>query len=482
LNAREVFILLINEFGISETKFITNGKYMADILPADGGGSGAVVASDGATSITAPGAATQTGLSTEDSIGTSTSKSSKKIPDSTSPELMQALLLLWATGGNNSFVLQQVSGKSAVDSTSPLSSASAASIVGKPVSADLFTLEMQNKMNEICINVLNAWGDQIKKENQQRKEEMNSESYQNWQAQQGKAGYEAWFNTLTSEQKQQTLEYPNFNQQNKIDAGMTAGLSDYMSKVKADPAFGQDLPFLTAAVAVGGALRTENASVPDTLSTSQVLIKPVTDMNDQIAINTMPNNAAQLGYLGGLFANGAAYFAFGQTLVKGVEGAKEIDFEFAKNYAQKILSVINGSQFNTIAMAFFISSADKGEGVGEERVQQLVKQLKVVLLSTSLALLYKTESGFKGGGGGITGLEFNAMVNGNDALLDSPLKQQLAAQIRTLRQQLPKADGDSLIGSITNYVDLAKNSDDLVDVGSLLSNIRFGSRPADIEA
>ncbi len=436
-----------------------------------GGGGGAVTGAQGASTVGGPPSAA-TGTGAQDTIGASPGKASKGTANAYSPELMQALFVLWFGTNGNNMVLQNATATGAAGIGGVSSSGSSS----KAIDPELFNLQTKNALNEICINMLNAWSKSVKENGEAIKREMNSQVYKDWEARHGKLGYEAWMNTLSPEQRLQVEQYPNFDQRVKLDQGMSLGLSDYLNQIKTstDPVVNRDLPFLASTLAISGGVNLATGAIPDTLS-SQILVQPIKDATDRILVQNTGTQAAELGYIGGLFAAGAAYFSFGQTLVKAAAPPPEINYEFAKNYAQKVLDLVNGSQFNSLAMALVTASTEEGGSLSEERTQQQIQKLKIVLLSTALALLYKTESSFKGQGGGITGKEFLDMVNGNDGLLDSPLKKDLVAQLRTWQAQLPKGESDQLLASIGAYVDQARGSGDLIDVGGLLENIKFGA-------
>ncbi len=476
-----------------------------------------------------------------DSIDKSSATSPAKQTNAASPELMQALFLLWFTGGvNQTFILQ--------DSTS--NGAKTGGI--ESLKGNDFKLAIQNKLDAICLTILANWSEQVKKDVQARHIEEKSAVYKESEARKGKAGHEAWLQTLSPQQRLQVYEETRVHKELKIEGGIAASLSDYMTLIKtsSDPKVSQDLTYMTAAIAmggglhmeyvamsevskaspvlvqsikeanaalamggslhteyvamsegskaspmltppireasaaiaIGGSLHMEYVAMSEASKASPVLVQPIKEANDQILAHYTPTMAAELGYLGALMINPTIYFAFGQTLAKAAAPMQEINYEFAKNYAAKILEVVNGAGFNSIAMAFLTHSIEGSEGLSKERIQNLIKSLKVIILSTALALLYKMESSFKGKGGGISGQEFQAMIGGNAKLLDSSLKKDLQMQISTLLTQMPQAEADHLIASISSYIDLASTSKDLINIKGLLNAITLDTPNATIEA
>lgn len=447
----------------------------SDISSTVGGGSSSITSPDSVTPASAP-PASSTGVgSTPDTISSSSSSGKKKSPVAYSPELLQAMFLLWSMGGPNAFALQQLSGGGSATSIGGVNSG------GHAISGDAFIMQTQAKMDEICLKVLNAWTESVHKQAEETKREMKTEAYRHWERVHQHAGYKAWLDTLSPEQRLQVQTYPHLDKVAGISDGVT-GLSDFLVKMKTnhDPKVSQDLPFLTAAVIMGGAL----TPLPDTVST-QILVQPLKDASDKILYQYAPNHAAELGYLGALMMTGSSYFALGLTVPKAAAPPAEINYEFAKNYAQTVLSLVNGSEFNSMAMALYTTRIDSGEHIGEERISQLVKALKLVLLGLALSLLYKTESEFKGKDGttvegGITGKEFLALIKPNktqyeEGLVDSDLKKQLVAAIA---EASAGWDSTKLIHHIAAYVDNSKKASDLIDIGGVLKNISFDQEAA----
>lgn len=423
---------------------------MSSDVSLTGGGSNSVTSPDVVTPATAPATTSGTGT-TADTVSKSEGVIASGALAAHTPQLLQGSFLLWSMGGNSL----------AVQNTSN----------GTPAEVDthLFLLQTQAKYDEIVTKMLTAWTDSIHKQAQELKREMNTEAYRNWQKVHGHQGYEAWLSSLSPEQRLQAINFPNLDKKATALEGIADNLSEYLikTKVSGDIQLSQELPFITAALVTTGVF----ASIPDTVSNS-ILVQPLKDGGDRSLQAYSPTHATELGYLGSVFMAGSSYFALGQTVAKAGTPKEEINFEFAKNYGEKVLSLVNGSQFNSMAMALLTSRAEKGESTSEERIQNLVMSVKVTLLSTAVALLYKTESSFKGQGGGITGLEFNDLVNGNQKLADSQLKKDLVAAIADARDGMTDR-GNSLIASLSNWVDSTKKSADLVDVSGILNNLVY---------
>lgn len=398
-----------------------------------------------------------------DVLEQSSAKAKKKRIESYIPELPPPMLMFWLSDSAAGMALQE---------TSKNRDRGKDSIVNLAGVLNQTTLRQQ----DLCMRVLKSWRQNIQDEAEASRMENRSELHQLWLARHGQAGYPEWLNTLPPAQRQEIENFPRLEKLAQIDRGIGEGLGDFISRMKTtDPRAAEDLPVFTAALVLSGTVRYEYAAMLDTVSTSRMLIQPVKEGNDTILVQYAPNQAAELGYLGALVMSGCSWLAFGKTIAV-LEKTKEelIDNTFARSYAQNILKFINGSEFNSLAMALITTSVEKGVPIGSERMQQLVKALKIILMSTALALLYATESSYKGKGGGITSEEFNAMLAGNKSLLNTEEKIQLAGLITDLLGQLPSSEANALLRLIGSFVDSARTLKNLTEVPSLLSNFKQG--------
>lgn len=312
---------------------------------------------------------------------------------------------------------------------------------------------------------------------------MNSPLYQDWLAHQGKSGYEAYLNTLTAEQVEQIQTYPNLAKSVSLGEGGMASIQNYVRTVEGanDPAVRDTLLSLTSAVVIGNALRYDYAAPGSVGSGTLIPIQPIQQANDEIFLQMAPNQAAELGYLGALFASAAAYTSLGQTLqTSNINQPGVVNLEFARNYASNILKSINTPDFNSFCMTLLAHSMEEGEPLSRERLDGLVTQVKVTLLATSLALLYKMESSSHGVGGGITGKEFIDLINGNISDV-SNLDKQLASEIKNLLAAMPQDEANELLSMLSAWVDdTATSNKQLLNVQPLISSM-ISSMPPQID-
>ena len=400
------------------------------------------------------------GFSTSDSISSSGGTTSTSGAQSYSPELMEALYVMWFSNGLNPIVLENKTGTT--DSATRIDPAN-------------FSEKVADEMMRMCLDVLDKWSESIKKEIEEDKKKMNSPGYQDWLARNGKSGYESYLNTLTSEQVEQIQTYPNLAKSVSLGEGGMAAIQNYVRTVEGanDPAMRDRLLSLTSAVVIGNALRYDYAA-PGSAGTGTIIpIQPVQEANDEIFLAMAPNQAAELGYLGALFASAAAYTSLGQTLqTSNLNQPGVINLGFAQNYATNILKSLNSSDFNSFCMTLLAHSMEGGETPTREQLNSLVTQVKVTLLSTSLALLYKMESSAGGGqGGGITGQEFLDLINGNVENV-SNLDKQLASTIKALLDSMPLAEANALKATLVAWIDdTAQKNTQLLNVNPLISSM-----------
>lgn len=329
-----------------------------------------------------------------------------------------------------------------------------------------FSASVENRMQELCIGVLNQWCESVKKDIEEEKKETKSADYQNWLARQGKKGFEAYLNSLTPEQRFRVQEYPNLERNIRIGEGGVAAMENYTRSVEGsnDPAVRETLSSITAAVIIGGGVRFDSVA-SDGISGTLIPIQPVRDANNSILIQMAPNQAAELGYLGALFANAAAFSSLRLTInsVSPTEGGA-INLDYARHYATTLLKSVNSSEFNSFCMTILAHSLEGGEPLTRDYIDQLVKQIKVVILATALALLYKME-----GGGGIAKEDFLSLVHGkiNSELLSKEDKD-LIKEINILMKDLP--GGEEILNMVADWVDTTKDNKQLINVEPLISN------------
>lgn len=388
----------------------------------------------------APVVAAPKGHSTTDTSSKSGGTSQTKGVDPYSPELMEALYMLYFSGNNNPMIVELFLGGG--------KKVEGADAAFKPIDAELFKLQMQNRMNEICSNMLSEWGKSIAEENRRIKKEQASPQYIEWEKRKGHAGYNQWLSTLNPDQKIKILEYPNYGRIVGINDSLSAMLTSYTQHLRADPNASENLPFVASAITLG---LSDYANIPNTLS-GQIGINPIRDSSTQVMTPIVGPQAAELaGILGGMIAQAAALNATAQVLTtRGIEPV--INQAYAKAFAQSILTHVADPSFASLAAGLFTTQSEQGQSSNEG--QRLTDLLKASLLSTGLALMYRTESSVNGLGGGMSGREFVDLVEGNMELKGAdPKMLEIAGYVRTQLGYLPAADKAKFYTAFATFID-----------------------------
>ncbi|MCE5318493.1 MAG: hypothetical protein LLG04_14170 [Parachlamydia sp.] len=387
------------------------------------------------------------------------------------PDLAEAEWLLWWAASTNQFMLVSASGAADSSGVSGIDFGGRRKHKSAKLVPGLVLLQQGNALMEIGVKVLNAWSKSLKEEAAAVRRELKSDRHQDLQAQRGKAGFEAYLHTLTPEQREQVLLHSRLERLAKIDEGIAQGLGDYLSRVKADP--NANLPFMLGTLAIGASVRFDAASGSHVAAGGQTLVNPVGGVADNVLPKVIPTYSVELGAIGSMFGVGAVYFTMGQTVAKGVSPTEpSFNHKFAKNYAQQVIETIKGSEFTTLAAAMVTAQAAEGEPLSRERQQQLINALKIVMLSAAVILLYKTESAFKGQGGGMTELEFAFIVNGKTERKD--LAADLGSDIKQLLGTLPKAEANALYSGLLAYVASNPKMSTLLNFDSVFTSVGKG--------
>lgn len=396
---------------------------------------------------------------------------SHKAKRAESPDLAEAEVMLWWATSTNQLTLQSSAGTAR---SGPVSVQAADAPERKSTHSKNVILEEQLALLAIGAKVLEAWSDSLKKEAQSIRRELHSIGHQDELAARGKAGFEAYLNTLTETQKSDVLHHSHLERLAKMDEGLAQGVGDYLTRIRtsANPHVTDNLPFMLGTLSIGAPMRYDYASGSHVSVGGQTLINPVGGVADHVLPKIMPTYSVELGAIASMMGVGAVYFTMGKTVAEGVSPVEPTyNLKFAKNYAQQMLKTINGSEFNSLAMAMVTASATEGEPLSERRKSELINIVKVVMLSSSLILLYKMQSSFKGKGGGMTEIEFENIVNGDMQLKRNDLAAQLGGDIRDMLDAMPKGESQRLFAALKAYVATNPKTTNLVNVDSVFSGV-----------
>lgn len=209
------------------------------------------------------------------------------------------------------------------------------------------------------------------------------------------------------------------------------------------------------------------ALLPDpTMGTVEV--NPVANMYAKIMPALIPDMSLQLSIVGSIFAVGVQYFTVAQVAKGSLDGggAAPKDATFAKGYAEKMMALVGSSSFNNYLMAIVTQSVPKDKTVAPQRAAELVAMVKIILLSSSLAMLYQIEAGK------MTGEEFAGMLNGTIKFDADSLKGKLVSLINGNLALLSPKDRASLLSSLLEYFDGNPSIGALAEPSKVFEGIR----------
>lgn len=226
--------------------------------------------------------------------------------------------------------------------------------------------------------------------------------------------------------------------------------------------------FAVGFIILGGGIH--QALAPDaSMTTTQT--NPIFNMSSQIIHPIMPDMRAELGLIGAIFATGIQYFTVAQIASNSAEGKGPLkDAAFAKGYAENMLALVGSGNLNNYIMAIVSQNIPGEKETPAHRALELVAMVKVILLSSALAMLYQVEAGK------MTGAEFAAMLSGNIKFELGDLRANLVLSIKSHLKLLAPQEQAKLLTSLLEYFDGNPSLDALGDPSKVVNNV-FSALP-----
>jgi hypothetical protein len=218
------------------------------------------------------------------------------------------------------------------------------------------------------------------------------------------------------------------------------------------------------------------ALLPDpTVGTVQM--NPIVSMYNQTIPHVMTDMQAQMSMIGAIFAVGVQYFTVAQLASSesgkaGKEAQK--DLNFAKGYAENMIGLISSAPFNSYLMAIVSQSIPGDKTLAPQKALDLVTMLKIILLSSALALLYQAKAGK------MTSTEFAGMLSGNIQFAPDDMHGKLIVQIKAHLALLSPKDQEKILTSLLEYFDTSPNLDTLADPSKVLQGMYARSPKGDL--
>lgn len=194
----------------------------------------------------------------------------------------------------------------------------------------------------------------------------------------------------------QAVESRKADLKRRID-GISIAFHTYQHQV--NPTMDPHFPTFSVGVVLG-AIGVHEALL---LTPPAVLANPVAQMAQAIMAPAASQMAA--GLMGSLVIFGfGLQYATAAQYAKG-EGKQQVDErKFAKEYSNNVLALIGSSNFNDFLKAIVTSNSEEGKPVDDEKREEVIAKVKIILLSSALQSLYLSEYG------GMSGDEFVSML------------------------------------------------------------------------
>lgn len=163
----------------------------------------------------------------------------------------------------------------------------------------------------------------------------------------------------------------------------------------------------------------------------------------------IPSDARfELGWIASLLGAGLITQSMTDGVVNFKPGAKpnQLDIAEARTFAKNAIQLVQNPEINLFIQTMVIQQTENGQPVSEDRAMQLTNMVKAALLSTALALVYRTETG------GITAEEFEGMLNGEMVLDKGDIKGSLSGLINEYLGALSSAERSLFKDAVFNYL------------------------------
>lgn len=225
-----------------------------------------------------------------------------------------------------------------------------------------------------------------------------------------------------------------------------------------------DAHTVAATMIIGTAYTGFLAGNIDVGSQSSISYNVIADSAQQMVALVPGDMRAELGLIGALFANGAAYQATWITVGEAEKTqGRGLNLEFAKNYASRLIKLCNDDQFTSYLTAIIINHLEGTERPSPETIQQWVNIAKIGMLLSALALFYQLETG------GQSGAEVVAMLKPDaQALAASDPRSGLIKMIQSYLKTLDPATAEKALENIMGFLDSNKSVKSLTDPVTVL--------------
>ncbi|HRD55252.1 MAG TPA: hypothetical protein PLC42_02535 [Parachlamydiaceae bacterium] len=298
---------------------------------------------------------------------------------------------------------------------------------------------MELGISKIALQVLDSWSESLKKQAEERKTRENSPAY-----------------------------LAEMEAKRARDSGVIKSVRDYMMELK-ESGDNAMLSSLTNAIVISGLFTGVLVqSAVDVASTNLVSVTPqINFAADFAAHGLLPISddfRAQLGLIGA-WAMGTLISHSTFEAVTEKQNGKPVDERIlADKYAGKVLGLLNSDQLNNFIMAMLVHRTEKGEPLSNERKAELSAALKLVLLSSALAAVYKSKTGK------VTGEEFLDLCSGK-LKAESGVEANLVSAIQDQLRNMGAKEKLHMLNALATYMDSDPKLSSFFNIGETFDKI-----------
>jgi len=345
-----------------------------------------------------------------------------------------------------------------------------------------FAMATEKKNHDIIMKILDGWLDNIQQMKKDYEDKINSPQYQQWlktqsadytatlnltNAVQATPEYQSW---VLSQMNLNPLQVPAFSHNEALNAGIINSLDNYVKNI--NPADSTNV--ITAGFVVASAILAAGVvgnPIVDPVQ-SNLPVDPLQSQWAAVSQMVPSNMAAELGLIGSLFMVGVIYQATASNIAENAgTGDKPHKLDFAKEFAEKMLTLTGSPQFNLFVQGALVNKMNGSEALTDARRAELSSMVKIVLLATALAAYFKIEAGKN------SEQEFLSMIRGDPALGDIvfPEGDVRAKLVQAIRNQLNNltdpAERTRILEALGEYIGTDPKIDSLIDPQAVFTGL-----------
>ncbi len=247
---------------------------------------------------------------------------------------------------------------------------------------------------------------------------------------------------------------------------LISAMRDYVDNHKGDA---DAAPFMAVALVIAAGFIGAYMSVVDVASTSMMTVKPIIDAA-AVTMQVLPSQFVDPSLMViNLFATATLYTAtLGMVGQSQSTGDKPKNIDFARNYADEIMTKVKGNEINRFMYALLVHTLENGQPISNQRADQIVTYSKLMMLSVALTLFYKVETG------GLTGEEFAGILKNNPYKEGTP-EHELIVRINGFLGQIgtfaSKEESARVLEFIVGYADSNHSIDDMLKPEKVYSSM-----------